>query len=103
MFVRPCYRNKDGKRHVYWTIVESYRTERGLRQRVVAYLGRLDEEWRLGVQEVAAPNAHGDERQHYFTFVDETSHDDSLDAKPRWVTVNASAVRVENCVQFGGP
>ena len=24
-------------------------------------------------------------------------------AQPRWVTVNASAVRVENCVQFGGP
>jgi len=35
--------------------------------------------------------------------VDEPSHDDSVDAKPRWVTVNASAVRVENCVQFGGP
>ena len=32
-----------------------------------------------------------------------TSHDDTTDAKPRWVTVNASAVRVENCVQFGGP
>jgi len=53
MFVRPCYRMKDGKRHSYWALVESYRTERGPRQRVVSYLGRLDEEGRLGVQEAA--------------------------------------------------
>ena len=103
MFVRPCYRKKDGKRHAYWALVESYRTERGPRQRVVAYLGRLDEEGRLGVQQAAAPNAHGDERQQCLPFADDTSHDDTTDAKPRWVTVNASAVRVENCVQFGGP
>jgi len=83
MFVRPCYRNKDGKRHAYWALVESYRTEHGPRQRVVAYLGRLDEEGRLGLQEVAAPNAHCDERQRCLPFVDETSHDGSLDALPR--------------------
>lgn len=103
MFVRPCYRKKDGKRHAYWALVESYRTERGPRQRVVAYLGRLDEEGRLGGQQAAAPNAHGDERQQHLPFADETSRNDSADSKPRWVTVNASAVRVENCVQFGGP
>ena len=103
MFVRPCYRRKDGKRHAYWALVESYRTERGPRQRVVAYRGRLDEEGRLGVQQAARPNAHVDQRQQRLPFVEETSHDDSTDAKPRWVTVNASAVRVENCVQFGGP
>jgi transposase len=103
MFVRPCYRHKDGKRHAYWALVESYRTERGPRQRVVAYLGQLDEEGRLGVQEAAAPQAPSDERQQRLSFADGTSHDDSADTKPRWVTVNASAVRVENCVQFGGP
>ena len=43
MFIRPCYRKKNGKRHAYWALVESYRTERGPRQRVVAYLGQLDE------------------------------------------------------------
>jgi transposase len=103
MFVRPCYRHKDGKRHAYWALVESYRTERGPRQRVVAYLGQLDEEGRLGVQEAAAPHVHGDERQQRLSFADERSYDCSADSKPRWVTVNASAVRVENCVQFGGP
>jgi transposase len=103
MFVRPCYRHKDGKRHAYWALVESYRTERGPRQRVVAYLGQLDEEGRLGVQEAAAPQVRGDERQQRLSFADERSYECSADSKPRWVTVNASAVRVENCVQFGGP
>lgn len=103
MFVRPCYRRKDGKRHAYWALVESYRTERGPRQRVVAYLGQLDEEGRLGVRQAAAPHAHADQRQQHLPFADETSHGDSAEATPRWVTVNASAVRVENCVQFGGP
>ena len=26
---RRCYRRKDGKRHAYWALVESYRTDRG--------------------------------------------------------------------------
>ena len=41
MFLRRCERRKSGKRHTYWALVESYRTSRGLRQRVVAYLGDL--------------------------------------------------------------
>ena len=53
MFIRPCYRRKNGKRHAYWALMESYRTERGPRQRVVAYLGQLDEPHRLGVKEAA--------------------------------------------------
>ena len=62
MFVRPCYRKKDGKPYAYWVLVESYRTEHGLRQHVVVYLGRLDEEGRLGVQELAAPDVYGNEQ-----------------------------------------
>ena len=50
MFIRPCYRTKNGKRHAYWALMESYRTERGPRQRIVAYLGQLDESHRLGVK-----------------------------------------------------
>ena len=48
MFIRPCYRRTNGRRHAYWAMVESYRTERGPRQRTVAYLGQLDEAGRLG-------------------------------------------------------
>ena len=58
MFIRPCYRNKNGKRHAYWALVESYRTERGPRQRTVAYLGQIDQAGRLGIQYAAQDNRH---------------------------------------------
>lgn len=90
MFIRPCHRCKNGKRHAYWTLCESYRTERGPRQRVVAYLGQLDEQGRLGVQEAA----EGHPRRQCRLFDD---------IKPQWVEVDASRVRVENCREFGGP
>jgi transposase len=41
MFLKRCQRRKSGKKHTYWALVESYRTARGSRQRVVAYLGEL--------------------------------------------------------------
>jgi transposase len=41
MFLRRCVRRKNGKQHTYWSLVESYRTARGSRQRMVAYLGEL--------------------------------------------------------------
>lgn len=44
MFLRKNRRTKDGKPHVYWSLVETIRTPKGPRQRVVGYLGDLDEE-----------------------------------------------------------
>ena len=41
MFLKPRRVRKDGKAHVYWSFVESYRTARGPRHRVVGYLGEL--------------------------------------------------------------
>jgi transposase len=41
MFLRRFERRKDGKVNTYWALVESYRTPKGSRQRVVAYLGEL--------------------------------------------------------------
>lgn len=43
VYLRRNYRTKDGKRHACWTLVQSVRTERGPRQRIVAYLGLSDE------------------------------------------------------------
>ena len=57
MYLRRCYRKKDGKRHAYWALVESYRTARGPRQRVVAWLGAMDEQGRLGVKRCAERTA----------------------------------------------
>jgi len=91
MFIRPCYRRKDGKRHAYWALMESYRTERGPRQRVVAYLGQLDEPHRLGVKE-AAEGKHGARQRRLFD-----------DVRPQWVEVDVKRLRVENRKDFGGP
>ena len=41
MLLRRYQRKKDGKVHSYWALVESYRTAKGSRQRVVSYLGEL--------------------------------------------------------------
>lgn len=41
MFLRRFDRRKDGKVHSYWALVESHRTGKGSRQRIVAYLGEL--------------------------------------------------------------
>ena len=91
MFIRPCYRRKDGKRHAYWALMESYRTERGPRQRVVAYLGQLDEPHRLGVKE-AAEGKQGPRQKRLFD-----------DVRPQWVEVDVKRLRVENHKDFGGP
>src|ERR1700682_234053 len=56
MYLRRCYRRKDGKRHAYWVVVESYGTNRGPRQRVVAWLGVMDERGRLALSERGTPS-----------------------------------------------
>src|SRR5258708_4664770 len=105
MFIRQYRCMEGGKPRAYWALVESYRTARGPRQRVVAWLGKLDEAGRLGVQQAAessdAQTAHpsgakGDGQKTLFEA--ETGL-----PEPRWVQVDAAGVRVENCRQFGGP
>jgi transposase len=91
MFIRPCYRSKNGKRHAYWALVESVRTDRGPRQRVVAYLGQMDGEGRLAVERTA--QGHGDHQRRL----------EEPEAPPQWVTVDARRVHVERCLEFGGP
>jgi transposase len=108
MFLRQCFRHKDGKRHAYWALVESYRTDAGPRQRVVAWLGKLDEAGRLGVEQAAcdassshskeSTTARGEQQLSLFR-----QQDDKESVLPQWVEINASGVRVENSRQFGGP
>jgi transposase len=90
MYVRRCYRSKNGKRHGYWALVESYRTARGPRQRVVAYLGELDERGRMGVHQAAQPVSAA--QADLFR----------QPSSPEWVEVDIRGVRVERSRQFGG-
>jgi len=92
MFIRPITVRKKGKRHAYWALVESYRTERGPRQRVVAHLGKLDKGGRLGIKRAALGRGSG-WQQNLF---DESG-------APEWVEVDASRVKVTNSREFGGP
>jgi transposase len=89
MYLRRCYRRKDGKRHAYWALVESYRTTRGPRQRVVAYLGELDERGRLGVRRCA--EERGEQQASLFP-----------SPEPEWVEVDLKRVHVECSRKFGG-
>jgi transposase len=93
MFLRPLYRRRDGQREAYWALVESYRTERGPRQRTVAYLGLMDEAGRLGVEQAADPQRPA-AQQHLFS---------EAKVEPRFVEIYRTRLRVENCRQFGGP
>ena len=93
MFLRPYFRRRNSRREAYWALVESYRTERGPRQRTVAYLGLMDEAGRLGVEQAADPQPPS--RQQEF-FREATT-------EPRFVEIDRTRVRVENCRRFGGP
>ena len=85
MFIRPITVRKKGKQHAYWALVESVRTARGPRQRVVAHLGKLDTAGRLGIKRAA----EGARRGYQGNLFDESG-------PPEWVEVDASRVRVEN-------
>ena len=93
MFLRPHFRRRNGQREAYWALVESYRTERGPRQRTVAYLGLMDEAGRLGVEQAADPQPLSPQQDLF----------PEAETEPRFVEIDRTRVRVENCCRFGGP
>lgn len=48
MFLKRCTRRKLGKTHAYWALVETVRTARGPRHRLVSYVGELGSGERRG-------------------------------------------------------
>jgi len=88
MFLRRISVKKDGKRHDYWALIESVRTERGPRHRVVSYLGDMDEAGRLEVQ--SATEGHAPIQESLFE-----------KPLPEWVEVNVRKVRIERPRRFG--
>jgi len=93
MFIRQQFKTVSGKRVAYWALVESYRTERGPRQRVVAWLGKLDEAGRLGIKQAADEEPSSSQRTLF----------PASDPEPEWVEVDVKKLRVERLRQFGGP
>jgi len=96
MYLRRHGKNVDGEKYGYWSLVESVRTARGPRQRIVASIGKLpglDEEERIGWEEIGR------------MLTGRPNHQDSLFEKaeeaPSWATVDISRVSVERLRSFG--
>ena len=95
MFLRRCYRVHNGKRHAYWALVESYRTARGSRQRVLSYLGNLEEPVRRGV--LIASGGPDLAVQLPLPGVGTPAAEDA-----EWMEVDVKRVRIERSRAFGG-
>jgi hypothetical protein len=100
MFLRRCERRKSGKRHTYWALVESYRTARGSRQRVVAYLGDLTPSEQDGWAKLGA-HLQGDEvaRRPQRTLFDPPCARDA--GEEEQVKVRLKDIRLERLRDFG--
>src|SRR6202162_317809 len=99
MFLRPHQRTKDGKDHIYWSLVETVRTVDGPRQRTLCYLGELNgsaqARW---LKSVEVFNEQGEvEQLKLFPSHIEVPADD-----PQVARVLVNRVRLERTRQFGG-
>jgi transposase len=97
MFLRRYERRCGKRKRTYWALVESIRTQRGSRQRVVAYLGELSSSEQTGWVQLGR-NLSGKERPSQSLF-DPPHYDDANDDEP--VLVNIRGVRLERLRDFG--
>lgn len=100
MFLRRCTRRKNGKTHSYWALVESYRTTKGSRQRVVSYLGELQASEQSGWAKLGRHLAGEQQtRRPQLSLFDPPRCDEPRDDEP--VLVRLSGVRFERLRDFG--
>jgi transposase len=97
MFLRRYERRAKGGRRTYWALVESVRTGKGSRQRVVAYLGELGRSEQSGWAQLGR-NLSGKQRPARSLF-DPPHYDDPTDEEP--VLVRLRDVRFERLRDFG--
>jgi transposase len=97
MFLRRNRRTHQGETYEYWTLVQTVRTSKGPRQKVVATLGKepgIEPQARRGWEQIEAmleghaPSVQG-------------SLGRPLPAAPQWAQVDTGGVRVERVRDFG--
>ena len=96
MYLRRHDKKVNGENYEYWSLVESIRSVRGPRQRIVATIGKLpglDREERIGWEEINRILA-GKPRPKPQLFEQE-------EEPPSWATVDISRVTVERLRHFG--
>jgi len=98
VFLKKLQRRKNGKNHVYWALVESYRTPKGPRNRVVAYLGELKPHERKGWARLASTLGGKSSAMAQKTLFAEEPVGEPV---PENVTVDVQGVRVEGTTDFG--
>ena len=97
MFLKRLERHKNGKKHTYWALVESIRTAKGSRHRVVAYLGELTKSERDGWAQLGR-RLNGKQRPQRSLF-DPPHYDDPTDDEP--ALVKLKGVRLARLRDFG--
>ena len=98
MFPMPVRKRKNGKEHVYWALMESYRTPKGSRHRIVGWLGELEGGAKAGWAELARQLNGKLPRVPQPTLFDPEPPGEPV---PEQVTVNVRGVRVGPGKAFG--
>ena len=110
MFLRRFQKRKNGKSHVYWALVETYRTAKGPRQRIVSYLGELKESEQSGWAQLsaklnkgAASNDQQKPSRVQQSLFDPLPRDDQVDGRlgSQPVLVDLKGIRLEQTRDFG--
>jgi transposase len=90
MFLRRVNIKKNGKNHFYWALVESYRTEKGPRQRIVGYVGDVSKKKARQLHE--SVERCDSVQQDFF----------SPEELPESATIEPRKTRTERQREFGG-
>ena len=98
MFLRRYERRSGGRRRTYWALVESVRTGRGSRQRVVAYLGDLKRSEQSGWAQLGR-KLSGQRPPASSSLFDPPHCDEPSNDEP--VLVRLRGVRLERLRDFG--
>jgi len=96
MFLKRLERRK-GRKHTYWALVESYRTGKGSRHRVVAYLGELSKREKSGWEQLGRRlNGKGRPQR---TLFDPPDYVEPTDEEP--VLVKLKSIQLQRLRDFG--
>jgi len=96
MFLKRITRRSSGKTLSYWALVESYRTARGPRHRVVSYLGELSASEQKGWSQLLDRSQEASVFRQREFFAEEPR-----EPVPDHLLVDVSRVRVERVRDFG--
>ena len=105
MFLRRSRRRYKGETYEYWSLVETVRTERGPRDRLVASVGKLpglDRKHRYSWDNLASLLDGTEPSSEQSTFADLSAQGPTATSdQPQWAEVDIRGLRVERVRDFG--